>query len=193
MIICWGANRTPLAMSNADDHTFGSVMDACRSLQALGHPLFLEYHPGMHVRLASDDKLEMAAEMVAEYHNSIKSYMRGDVWDEYSFLNSDLFDALENPPAAGLSLLMSDDAHSGRGDGDSSPETIQVPHGPHHPSVEYLDRVWGAPPVRMTDSILNAQGLVTPAAISSSCARANAAKGVARITGRIAECGLGAL
>ena len=80
MIICFGHSKSPISLCNTKEYTLGSVMDICHSFQKTSTPLFLEYHPGLYIWLNDETKLEMAAEMVAFYHEAIKPFQRQEYW-----------------------------------------------------------------------------------------------------------------
>lgn len=82
MRILYGAMRQPISLHNRDVHTISSVMDLCHKMRESSPPLWLEYHPGMRIALDSEERLEMAAEMVAEYHEAIKPTQADYHWLE---------------------------------------------------------------------------------------------------------------
>lgn len=155
MLICFGPMRTPITLSNADEHTIATVMEQCRYLEGRGNVLYLEYYPNMYIRLGSDEKLEMAAEIVAGYHEATKAYMREDVWSDGNnhlrFIGSELYGALDDPvtsrSSAGSITPPSGGSVDASGyESDDGAARAGTRGAWRHPDKELLHAVWDRHP-----------------------------------------------
>lgn len=97
MHIAVGPERRNVYLLNCDQHSFSSVMSICRkNQQVLGNgSLYLEYHPGLYVSLNSEERLQMAAEMVAEHHAALRRERAEEDFFRFGARDYDWLDDLE--------------------------------------------------------------------------------------------------
>jgi hypothetical protein len=90
MMLYFGTQMTPLYMDSGKEYSFVDTMDRCTTLVDGGSQLFLEYHPGLTVKLRSPNQLELACQMVVDYHNlvCVPQEKESDIWgDQFAWVD----------------------------------------------------------------------------------------------------------
>lgn len=92
MYLCCGNKEWRMPMDHNQSYTAARLASQCPEYGRI----FLEYHPGLFIRLPRDNCLALACEMVAGYHNKLRVYSQADVWS--SFEPTWINDSLCMPP-----------------------------------------------------------------------------------------------
>jgi hypothetical protein len=82
MHLCYGAEKHQISMRNSVDYTMGDLLSLCEKFERSHYSIFLEYEANLYIALDTHSRMEMGAEMVANYHELVKPKYDESTWLE---------------------------------------------------------------------------------------------------------------